>query len=89
MTKTRSAPPITSSISVPARASTAVTSSPTGPLQAILDTPKSLTGKYLRGEVQIPVPKTRRSASRGWVTIHGARENNLKNIERPHSRSGC
>jgi excinuclease ABC subunit A len=51
-----------------------------GPLQAILDTPKSLTARYLRGDVQIPVPKTRRSASRGWVTIHGARENNLKNI---------
>ena len=52
-----------------------------GPLQAILDSPKSLTGAYLRGDIQIPVPKTRRPAKRGWLTIRGARENNLKNID--------
>src|SRR5439155_17928052 len=52
-----------------------------GPLPAILDSPKSLTGAYLRGDIQIPVPKTRRAAKRGWLTIHGARENNLKNID--------
>jgi excinuclease ABC subunit A len=52
-----------------------------GPLPAILDSPKSLTGAYLRGELKIPVPKTRRSPSRGWLTIRGARENNLKNID--------
>jgi len=52
-----------------------------GPLRAILDTPKSLTGRYLRGELQIPVPKIRRPPSRGWLTVKGARENNLKNID--------
>jgi excinuclease ABC subunit A len=52
-----------------------------GPLQTILDCPKSLTGAYLRGELQIPMPKTRRRPGRGWVTIRGARENNLKNID--------
>ena len=52
-----------------------------GPLPAILDSPKSLTGAYLRGDIQIPVPKTRRLAKRGWLTIRGARENNLKNID--------
>ncbi len=52
-----------------------------GSLQAILDSPKSLTGAYLRGDIQIPVPKTRRPAKRGWLTIRGARENNLKNID--------
>jgi excinuclease ABC subunit A len=51
-----------------------------GQLQAILDCPKSLTGAYLRGELQVPVPK-RRTSSRGWLTVRGARENNLKNID--------
>jgi excinuclease ABC subunit A len=55
-----------------------------GPLQAILDCPKSLTGAYLRGELQVPVPKQRhapRTNVRGWLTVRGARENNLKNID--------
>jgi excinuclease ABC subunit A len=52
-----------------------------GPLQAILDCAKSLTGAYLRGDLQIPMPKARRPASKGWLTIRGARENNLKNID--------
>ena len=53
-----------------------------GPLPSILDTPRSLTGKYLRGELQIPIPKTRRPAGkRGWLTVVGAKENNLQNID--------
>ncbi|MEI6083494.1 MAG: excinuclease ABC subunit UvrA [Verrucomicrobiota bacterium] len=52
-----------------------------GPLQTILDTPKSLTGAYLRGEIQITIPKNRRPAKKGWLTIKNARENNLKNID--------
>ncbi|MCG3150313.1 MAG: UvrABC system protein A [Verrucomicrobiae bacterium] len=52
-----------------------------GPLQTILDTPKSLTGAYLRGEIQITVPKNRRPAKKGWLTIKNARENNLKNLD--------
>ncbi|HUJ09591.1 MAG TPA: excinuclease ABC subunit UvrA, partial [Verrucomicrobiae bacterium] len=52
-----------------------------GPLQTILDSPKSLTGRYLRGELKIPVPKTRRLPKRGWLTVRGARENNLKKID--------
>ena len=55
-----------------------------GPLQTILDCPKSLTGAYLRGELKVPVPKHRhapRTNVRGWFTIRGARENNLKNID--------
>ena len=51
-----------------------------GPLQTILDCPKSLTGAYLRGELQIPLPK-RRAPAHGWLTVRGARENNLKNID--------
>ena len=52
-----------------------------GALSAILESPKSLTGAYLRGELQIPIPKTRRVANKGWLTIKGARENNLQNID--------
>jgi excinuclease ABC subunit A len=41
---------------------------------------RSITGKYLSGELTIPVPETRREPN-GWITIKGARENNLKNID--------
>lgn len=40
----------------------------------------SLTGKYLRGEVKIPIPKKRRIPV-SWIKIVGAREHNLKNID--------
>lgn len=42
--------------------------------------PTSLTGKYLSGELEIPVPQKRRKPS-GWLKVVGARENNLKNID--------
>jgi len=44
--------------------------------------PRSLTGQYLKGELQIALPKNRYkpSADRGWLEIVGARENNLKDI---------
>ena len=42
--------------------------------------PSSVTGRYLKGELTIPVPKTRREPS-GWLTIQGAAENNLRNID--------
>ncbi len=51
-----------------------------GPLAAILASPDSLTAQYLRGEKKVPVPKERRAAS-GWLTIHKAREHNLKGID--------
>jgi excinuclease ABC subunit A len=40
----------------------------------------SLTGKYLSGELEIPVPSRRRQGSKRWLTIRGARENNLRDI---------
>ncbi len=52
-----------------------------GSLTAVLDNPRSLTGAYLRGELQIRVPKTRQQPKQGWLTVRGARENNLKNID--------
>jgi excinuclease ABC subunit A len=41
----------------------------------------SLTLKYLRGELQIPLPENRRKKDRGAIKIKGATENNLKNID--------
>jgi excinuclease ABC subunit A len=52
-----------------------------GPIQTILDSPKSLTGRYLRGELQIPIPKTRHAPKKGWLIVKGANENNLKKID--------
>src|SRR5208283_632532 len=45
--------------------------------------PRSLTGRYLKGELKIPVPKSRLKPSldRGWLEVLGASENNLKNID--------
>lgn len=43
--------------------------------------PKSITGKYLRGEKVIAVPKKRRKGNSKTLIIKGARENNLKNVD--------
>ena len=54
-----------------------------GTLPEILAAKKSLTGQYLTGELNIPVPKKRISPTeeRGWLEIIGATENNLQNID--------
>jgi excinuclease ABC subunit A len=46
----------------------------------VMANPASLTGKYLAGEMEIPVPSRRRQAAKRWLTIRGARENNLRDI---------
>ncbi len=46
----------------------------------IMANPASLTGKYLSGELEIPVPARRRQPSTRWLTIRGARENNLRDL---------
>ena len=46
----------------------------------IMANPASLTGQYLSGKKSVPVPAKRRAPS-GWLTIRGARANNLKNID--------
>src|SRR2546425_2140353 len=53
-----------------------------GTLNEVLANPRSLTAKYLRGELSIPVPKKRirPSRDRGWLEVVGASENNLRNI---------
>ncbi len=50
-----------------------------GTAQDIMDAPASITGAYLSGRKSIPVPAGRRKPS-GWITVKGAKENNLKNI---------
>ena len=51
-----------------------------GPLSAILQNPDSITGAYLSGRRQIPVPRQRREGNGKYIRIRGARENNLRNI---------
>ncbi len=51
-----------------------------GPPEAIMANPASLTGQYLSGKKFVPIPEARRAPS-GWLTIRGARTNNLKNID--------
>jgi excinuclease ABC subunit A len=50
-----------------------------GTPKQIENSPDSLTGKYLTGALEVPVPEQRR-AGRGELTIKGARQNNLKNL---------
>jgi excinuclease ABC subunit A len=52
-----------------------------GRLDQIKTFPSSLTGKYIRGEMTIAIPATRREASENVLVIRGARQNNLKNID--------
>lgn len=52
-----------------------------GDYEAICKSESSLTGQYLSGRKQIPVPKARRQPNGKSVKIIGARENNLKNID--------
>jgi len=54
-----------------------------GTLSEVLAHPQSLTAKYLRGELSIPVPRQRvkPAPERGMLEVLGARENNLKNID--------
>ena len=51
-----------------------------GTAEEIMKCEKSITGQYLSGKIKIPVPDVRREPT-GWLTIKGAAENNLKNID--------
>ena len=50
-----------------------------GNAEEIMKCENSITGAYLSGRLQIPVPSERRKPT-GWITVKGAAENNLKNI---------
>jgi excinuclease ABC subunit A len=52
-----------------------------GTIADVMQSPDSLTGKYLKGELSIPYPETRRRGNGKRIVISGARHNNLKNLE--------
>ncbi len=52
-----------------------------GTLDDILKSEKSLTAKYLRKELQIKIPENRRTGNGNVLTVKGAKQNNLKNID--------
>jgi len=52
-----------------------------GSLEDILSNPRSITGQYLSGVKKIPVPSRRRAGNGSQLTIHGATENNLKDVD--------
>ena len=50
-----------------------------GTAKEIMEVEESVTGQYLSGKMQVPIPESRR-IPKGWLTITGAKENNLKDI---------
>ena len=53
----------------------------TGKVEDLIKSPRSITGKYLSGELKISVPQNRRPIEKGYIEIKGAKQNNLKNID--------
>jgi excinuclease ABC subunit A len=51
-----------------------------GTLEDVISCPKSITGDYLSGRRQIPVPSIRRKSDGRYLSVYGAKQNNLKNI---------
>ena len=51
-----------------------------GTPEEVMNNPDSITGAYLSGKLKIPVPEARRKPA-GWLTVKGAAQNNLKNID--------
>ena len=51
-----------------------------GTAKELMENEKSITGQYLSGKLSIPVPAERRKPT-SWLTVRGAQENNLKNID--------
>jgi excinuclease ABC subunit A len=52
-----------------------------GDLAGLKASPHSLTGRYLSGELEIPVPSERRKPGKLWLKLRGARQHNLKSID--------
>ena len=52
-----------------------------GPVEEIIQSEKSLTAAYLTGRKKIPIPKSRRKGNGTFLSVIGARQNNLKNID--------
>ncbi len=51
-----------------------------GRVEDIMNSPNSITGKYLKGELKIEIPEKRREPGENWLILEGARGFNLKNI---------
>ncbi len=52
-----------------------------GTPEEVMANPNSITGQYLSGKRSIPVPEKRRKGNSKKITVYGAKENNLKNID--------
>ena len=52
-----------------------------GTAEEVMNTPGSITGDYLSGRKKIPVPSQRRKGNGNFLTIRGAAENNLQNVD--------
>jgi len=52
-----------------------------GTVEDLIACPESITGQFLSGEASVPVPAKRRDGNGKSITIFGARENNLKNVD--------
>ena len=52
-----------------------------GDYEGLLKDPHSLTGRYLTGELSVPLALERRKPGKAWLRIHGARQHNLKSID--------
>ena len=53
----------------------------TGTVAEVTNSPESLTGHYISGRKRVPMPEQRRGGNGSFLTVQGARENNLKNID--------
>ena len=53
----------------------------TGAIEEVMNNPASLTGQYLSGRKQVPMPEVRRPGNGKFLTVTGARENNLQGID--------
>jgi len=52
-----------------------------GSVENLIKNRDSITGAYLRGDMSIPIPGQRRQGNGQWLTVRGARENNLRSID--------
>ena len=52
-----------------------------GTLPELMKSPNSLTGKYLRGQLSIPIPSRRRTPGSAWLRLTGARAHNLQSVD--------
>ncbi len=52
-----------------------------GPIDDILNNEDSITGKYLSGKLQIPIPDQRKEPNGKWLEVYGATENNLQEVD--------